>query len=155
MHAAHGLANFIVGGRGYGAGVEDDQGRVGGGRGGGEPLRGQAGFNGGSVGLGGGAAEVFLEKSIPCFKGSWRRAGQGHRLFGMLASVRMLTHGGSVSQRKRAIEVWGDGSASGSVRLGCVGRSASGSVRLSVCGSVRQRKRAIEVWGIGQRAEAC
>src|SRR5580704_254719 len=142
MHAAHGLANFIVGGRGYGAGVEDDQGRVGGGRGGGESFRGQAGFDGGSVGLGGAAVEVFYEESIHCINGSWRRAGQGHRLFGMLASVRMLTHGGSVSQRKRAIEVWGDGSASGSVRLRCGG-------------SASERKRAIEVWGIGQPAEAC
>jgi hypothetical protein len=81
MQAAHGLANFIIGGRGYGAGVDDDQASFGGGRGGGESFRGQAGFDGGSVGLGGAAAEVFYPESIHCINGSWRRAGPGLALF--------------------------------------------------------------------------
>ena len=71
VHTAHGLAHLIVGGRGDGAGVEDDQIRIRGGSGGGKTFRGQAGFNGGTVGLGGSTAEVFYEEAVHCIYVNW------------------------------------------------------------------------------------
>jgi hypothetical protein len=71
MHAADGLADFVVGGCGYGAGVENDQAGFSGGRGGRKAFRCEAGFDGGSVGLGGSAAEVFYEKTVHYVYVSW------------------------------------------------------------------------------------
>jgi len=76
MHAADGLAHFIVGGRSYGAGVENDQSGFRGRRNGREALCSQAGFDGGSVGLGGSAAEIFYEESIHCIYRSWSIASK-------------------------------------------------------------------------------
>ena len=77
MKAPDGLADFIVGGRGYCAGIENDQAGVRCGSGGREAFGDEAGFNGGAVGLGGAAAEVFDEESIHYIDGSWTEADEG------------------------------------------------------------------------------
>jgi hypothetical protein len=66
MHTTDGLPYFIVGGCSDSTGVENDQARVGSGGGGEEALRGEAGLDGGSIGLRGSASEVFYPKSIHC-----------------------------------------------------------------------------------------
>ena len=70
MHAADGLADFVVGGCGYSTRVEDDEAGLVSGCGGRETFGGEAGFDGGSVGLGGAAAEVFYEEAVHCIYGS-------------------------------------------------------------------------------------
>jgi hypothetical protein len=64
MEAAHGLPHLVVGGRGDGAGIENDQPRVGCGGGGRESFRGEAGLNGGAISLRGAASEVLDEESF-------------------------------------------------------------------------------------------
>ena len=64
MDPAHGLAHFVVGGRGNGAGVEHDQAGAGGGRAGRKPFGGETGFDSGSISLGGAAAEIFYPEML-------------------------------------------------------------------------------------------
>ncbi len=64
MDAAHGLAQFVVGGGGDRTCVEHDQVRIARFGNGCEAFRGKAGFNRGAVGLGGAAAEVFEVEAL-------------------------------------------------------------------------------------------
>ena len=64
MDAADGLPYFIVGGGGDGAGVENDEARVGWAGSGRKAFCGKAGFDSGAVGLRGSASEVFDEDSF-------------------------------------------------------------------------------------------